>query len=126
MSREKAANVLLFGQPVRADILLVKRWETFTIPEFSGNGVEFYDRWLVHLGVQQKKTEEPKRREGEPELETAPTNTSSNTTNTTNPTKEEILQKKIDKLEAVFQFLLRQASELSALFRHVTIEGGQS
>lgn len=105
----KIPEIILYNQPVRADILLHSRWNIRSIPEFNGTGVEFFDR---HVKKDKNDSTNKTNREGtrkEGQLETT-------------MTKEQELQIKIDKYEAVFQVLLRQASELSAVLRRNTLE----
>lgn len=102
----KTPEIVLFDQPVRAEILLSGRWDTKTIPAFRGTGDQFYDRYIA------KNNKEAKQARKEGELETAPTTT------TIDPAKEMEIKNK--KHEAVFQLLLQHASELSALVRSMT------
>lgn len=101
-------RIVLFDQPVRAEILLSRQWDVRTVPAFKGTGIEFYDQYILGGKINNNK-QTVARKEGE--LETAPT---------PNPVEE--MKIKIQKYEAVFQLLLVQASELSALLKQMTRE----
>lgn len=91
----KNPSIVLFDQPVRAEILLSQRWDTRTVPAFKGTGDQFYDQYI--LGGKINKHAPP-----------------------TDPVEE--MKIKIQKYEAVFQLLLVQASEISALVQQMTTE----
>lgn len=86
--------------------MLHKEWLIKMVPEWKGTGVQFYDAF-------QKEPEwkEGQRKEGE-----------ISGVDTTNDNNVQELKDKIRKLECVFQMMLTDASELSALFRKLTIE----